>query len=335
MAPTIRDVAARAGVSSATGSLVLSGKARGRVSPATADRVRGAARDLGYRNPRSTRSVGPLGLLSVGVASQSPIRESLDAAREAARSRDLEVLAIDVDESSALARGLERLAEMNVAGTLIVAGPQRPVHLPDVLPGPVVLIAATSDRRDIDSVAPDDGVGQRAVLAELASAGHHRVSWIGHQPPSWEEQGCWAVFREATVEFGWDDNPARVVQIDGVDVRDGFEAIERLFAVYPDVTAVACCSDPIAMGVYLACGQRGMRIPADLSVVGLDDQPLVSDALRPGLTTVSSPRREIGRWAIARLADRIQAPSGLSPAQVKLPSRPVVRDSVAPPRAHR
>ena len=69
MATTIRDVAARAGVSSATGSLVLSGKARGRVSLVTADRVRAAARELGYRNPRSAPSVGPLGLLSVGVGS--------------------------------------------------------------------------------------------------------------------------------------------------------------------------------------------------------------------------------------------------------------------------
>ena len=245
------------------------------------------------------------------------------------------MLAIDVPDTSALPRGVSRLAELNVAGALILADRQRPVCLPHILPGPVVLLDATSDRPDVDSVVADDSVGQRAVLSQLAAAGHHRVGWIGHQSPSLEEQGCWAAFREATVDFGWDDNPARVVPIDGAEVRDGFAAIERMFAVYPDVTAVACCSDPIAMGVYLACGERGMRIPADLSVVGLDDQPLVSDALRPGLTTVSSPRREIGRWAIARLADRIQAPSGLSPAQVQLPSTPVVRDSVAPPRAHR
>ena len=72
-----------------------------------------------------------------------------------------------------------------------------------------------------------------------------------------------------------DDNPARVVRIDGSEVRDGFAAIEGMFAVYPEITAVVCCSAPIAMGVYLSCGERGMRIPADLSVVGLDDQPLV------------------------------------------------------------
>ena len=335
MATTIRDVAARAGVSSATGSLVLSGKARGRVSLVTADRVLAAARELGYRNPRRTPSVGPLGLLSVGVGSQPHVQVSLDAAREAARCRDFEVLAVDVADGSALARGLDRLAELNIAGTLILADRQWPVRLPQVLPGPVVLVDATSDRPDVDSVVADDSVGQRVVLAQLAAAGHRRVGWIGQQPPSREEQGCWSVFRGATVDFGWDDNPARVVRIDGSEVRDGFAAIEGMFAVYPEVTAVVCCSAPIAMGVYLSCGERGMRIPADLSVVGLDDQPLVSDALRPGLTTVSSPRREIGRWAIARLADRIQAPSGLSPAQVQLPSRPVVRDSVAPPRGHR
>jgi LacI family transcriptional regulator len=335
MAPTIRDVAARAGVSSATGSLVLSGKTRGRVSPTTADRVRAAARELGYRNPRRARAGGPLGLVSLDVLSHSLVRDSLDAVRDAAKHRGLEVVAIDVPDESALPRGFERLGEVNVAGALIVTGAQRSISLPENLPGPVVLVEATSDRPDVDSVVPDDGVGQRAVLSELAAAGHHWVGWIGHEPPSPHEHGCLAVLREATAEFGWDDNPARVAQIDGAHVRDGFEAFERMFDVYPDVTAVVCGSDALALGVYLAAGERGIRIPADLSVVGFDNQPLISHALRPALTTVSSPRREIGQWAVARLADRIQHPTGLSPAQVTLPSRPVVRDSVAPPRARR
>ena len=130
MATTIRDVAARAGVSSATGSLVLSGKARGRVSLVTADRVLAAARETGTPSPRRTPSVGPLGLLSVGVGSQPHVQVSLDAAREAARCRDFEVLAVDVADGPALARGLDRLAELNIAGTLILADLHGPCASP-------------------------------------------------------------------------------------------------------------------------------------------------------------------------------------------------------------
>ena len=177
MATTIRDVARRAGVSSATGSLVLSGKEAGRVSVATAARVREAAEVLGYQRPprRGARKAGLVGLISVGSSTGRHSGATVEAALLAARRHDLDVLVVDLPDVSALEAGVWRLAGGRHVGTLIVSGCQQPLDLPDSLPGAVVLVGRSEGHSDVDSAAPAEYLGQRAVLAQLDQAGHTRV----------------------------------------------------------------------------------------------------------------------------------------------------------------
>ena len=84
------------------------------------------------------------------------------------------------------------------------------------------------------------------------------------------------------------------------------------------------------MGLYQAAAERGLRIPEDLSVVGFDNQELIADGLRPGLTTVALPHYEMGAWAVETLIRRIESPD-TPPEQVLLPCPVVERGSVAPP----
>lgn len=343
MATTIRDVAQRAGVSSATGSLVLSGKEVGRVSAATAARVREAAEVLGYQRQRrrGDRGAGLLGLISVASSTSPHSSASVEAALLAARRHDLDVLVVDLPDVGDLEAGMRRLTGGRNVGTLIVSGCHRPLQLPDSLPGAVVLIGNPGDRRDVDAVAPAEYLGQRAVLAQLAQAGHTRIGWLGSRSASHTSEERLAAFRDAALDHAWDVGPSRVVLMPGADSQHGYKAMRRLLSTDPDTTAVACETDRAAMGAYQACWEQGLRIPQDVSIVGFDDEPAISQGLRPGLTSVMLPHHAVGQWAVDRLVDRIDSP-GLTPCQVLLSGHVVVRGSVAPargrsrpaPRAH-
>ena len=342
MATTIRDVAKRAGVSSATGSLVLSGKEVGRVSAATAARVREAAEVLGYQRQRrrGDRGAGLLGLISVASSTSPHAGASVEAALLAARRHDLDVLVVDLPDVGDLEAGIRRLTGGRHVGTLIVSGSHRPLQLPDSLPGAVVLIGNPGDRRDVDAAAPASP--RPTGSARPAGPGRSYPDRLaGSRPSSHTSEERLAAFRDAALDHAWDVGPSRVVLMPGADSQHGYRAMRRLLSTDPDTTAVACETDRAAMGAYQACWEQGLRIPLDVSVVGFDDEPAISQGLRPGLTSVMLPHHAVGQWAVDRLVDRIDSP-GLSPCQVLLSGHVVVRGSVGPargrsrpaPRAH-
>jgi LacI family transcriptional regulator len=88
------------------------------------------------------------------------------------------------------------------------------------------------------------------------------------------------------------------------------------------------------MGAYHAAAELGLRIPQDLSVVGFDNQELIADGLRPGLTTVALPHYEMGAWAVEALIARIEGKAGERPQHAKLSCPLVVRNSVDQPAPH-
>ena len=93
-----------------------------------------------------------------------------------------------------------------------------------------------------------------------------------------------------------------------------------------------CFNDQMAMGVYQAASAIGLTVPVDCSVVGVDDLEIVADALEPGLTTISLPHREMGRWGMTTLLDRIAGGATDAPPPLLLACELVERGSVAPPR---
>jgi DNA-binding LacI/PurR family transcriptional regulator len=115
---------------------------------------------------------------------------------------------------------------------------------------------------------------------------------------------------------------------------DGYRLAAALLDAHPEVTAVVAANDPMAMGAMGAAAERGLRTPADLSVVGYDDSPLASAALLR-LTTVDARNDEVGRIAARALLDRIERgprAAGESPDEVTVEPRLVVRASTGVPR---
>ena len=106
----------------------------------------------------------------------------------------------------------------------------------------------------------------------------------------------------------------------------------RLLLDLPDrPEAIFCFNDRMAMGVYSAAHERGLAIPADLSVIGFDNQSMIADALIPGLTTLELPHYEMGAWGVRTLIGQLQEPNQRHPSQVAMPCPLITRGSVATP----
>ena len=114
----------------------------------------------------------------------------------------------------------------------------------------------------------------------------------------------------------------------------GLGAARALLDLDDPPQAIFCFNDRMAMGVYHAAHERGLRIPEDLSVVGFDNQPNIADGLFPNLTTVALPHYEMGAWGVRTLVEHLTRPAGSNPSQVVLACPLIRRESVGPPADH-
>jgi LacI family transcriptional regulator len=142
-----------------------------------------------------------------------------------------------------------------------------------------------------------------------------------------------AGYRAALAGHGVGFDESLVIDAADADLPDGGRhACEALLDRDVGFTGLFCFNDRVASGAYRALRRAGLTVPADVSVVGFDDQADVADALDPPLTTIALPHEAMGRWAVNRLLDRIDGVEGADEPQLRLePCPPVLRDSVTTP----
>ncbi|MEV1011483.1 LacI family DNA-binding transcriptional regulator [Streptomyces sp. NPDC049881] len=327
--PTSRDVARRAGVSQATVSLVLRDRWRGRVSPARAEAVRAAARELGHRPNLAARSlrlgrtrtvlvVVPaltndfFGRVHAGVARVAaeadvgvvlyPSPEGVGGAPDPFASASA-----TLDGVLASSMAVEALAQLSGDGLPLVMLDSEPVE------GPA---AAT--------VNPDIAEGMRLVTAHLLGLGHRRIAHVAADVDSW----TFAVRRDV-LRAGLAGAPgARLVAEEHgpVSVAGGLLAAERALAASPRPTALVCDDDTMAAGACKAVRRAGLRVPEDVSVTGFDDLGLAT-AVEPELTTVRLPAEELGAAGLRAL---LAVLGGERRGAEVLPVSLVARGSTAP-----
>lgn len=333
---SIRDVAGRAGVSVTTVSHVLNDAPGKRISDETRERVRAAAEALGYQPNGVARSLRLqrsqiLALVSDEIATTPHAGQIILGAQEAASRRGWLLMFVNSGGDAATeAAEIRALQQRQVDGFLYATMYHREVDLPAELAGsPTVLLDARSSDRSLPSVAPDEMAGGRIATQTLLDAGHRRIGLVLNVDDIPATRGRLAGYRAALTEAGLavDDG---LVAAAASETGGGLEAARALLDLPDRPTAIFSFNDRMAMGVYHAAAERGLRIPEDLSVVGFDNQELIADGLRPGLTTVALPHYEMGAWAVDALIRRIESPEA-EPEQVLLPCPLVVRESVAPP----
>jgi LacI family transcriptional regulator len=333
----IRDVAKAAGVSVTTVSHALSETHSSRVNARTVEHIKAVAGELGYapnrlasglRNQRSRI----LGLVSDEITTTPFAGAMIQGAQDAASEHGHLLMVVNSGLDNELERQeIQALQQHQVDGVIYARMFHQLVSVPGGLNGvpTVVLDAATDDPR-LSSVVPDEfGAGQSAAELLLA-AGHRRIAMINNEDDIPAAHGRLAGFREGLVRSGL-ELPEGSLAAAHPSTAGGREAALQLLSGTERPTALFCFSDQMAMGAYQAAGHLGLKIPHELSIVGVDNLELIADALWPGLSTVALPHYEMGRWAVLKLLTELEDPDAAR-IQEKITCPLVERESVAPPQ---
>ncbi|GAA3781206.1 LacI family DNA-binding transcriptional regulator [Streptomyces phyllanthi] len=328
--PTSRDVAQAAGVSQAAVSLVLGDKWRGRVSATTAERVREAAHELGYRPNLAARNLR-LGhtrtvLLVVPALTTEFFGGVYTGAARVAAQHGFGVVLYPSPEGIGPARdpfasaqaALDGVIASSMAADALTAirGDQLPLVMLDS--DPEGSLGAATVNLDIT-----DGV--RQVADHLLSLGHRSFLHLAADIASWTFD-----VRARELATRLSDVPGTLLRTARapISIEDAVTAAEAaLSAPGPRPTALVCDDDKLAAGAYKAARRLGLRIPDDLSVTGLDDLAL-AQALDPELTTVRLDAELFGERGMRALLAVLE---GRTPAEGDIPVDLVVRGSTAPP----
>ncbi|WP_029288643.1 LacI family DNA-binding transcriptional regulator [Cellulomonas sp. HZM] len=331
--PTVRDVAAQAGVSIATVSRVLNGADN--VAPATRARVEQALAAGGTTAPVPRASTGarsgPVFVRCPYVLSDyfgpivSAVAEALDLHGR--------TMLLDAGESAQAGHPLSTLPVRDVAGAVLVLPPEPGEELvalrrrgfPFVVVDPRV-----PPPRDVAAVSAAHFSGARQVTQHLLALGHRRIGLVAG-PREWVAgNDRYAGHAAAMVDVGILP-PPELVRHAHATTQDGHRAAGELLDLPDRPTAIVCFNDQTAVGALHAAAERGLRVPDDVSVTGFDDIE-VSRATTPELTTVRQPLAEMGRIAVSLLA-RLVARQKVDALHVELATELVVRGSTGAVRS--
>ncbi len=329
MSGTIRDVAQRAGVSTATVSRILSGASLSR--PATVAAVRDAVDALNYRPSGIARSLKlrttwTLGLIVTDV--QNPFfPEVVRAVEDIAWASGFAILlcnaAGDPDRESGYLRLLE---ERRVDGMIVAASHVTVAHAASLARTnvPVVLVNCESDEVAVPTILSDNASGGRFAAEHLLALGHRRIAVLAGTAAHADAPSRVAGVRGAMAAAGIVEPPAVILA--GATVDAGVAATAELLRSAPETTAIICYNDLLAIGAMRAVRAAGGHVPRDISVVGFDDIDAAA-WVDPPLTTIRQHKTAMGRWAVERIAGQLRGDLDDSPQRVVLPVELVIRGS--------
>ncbi|MBC8101747.1 MAG: LacI family DNA-binding transcriptional regulator [Cytophagales bacterium] len=337
---TMGDIAIKVGVSQATVSYVLGGRAaRGKVSPETRQRIVKTARDMGYQRNQFARAMvtGKSRILTILTAPDHSENQSriLAGAHEAANQNDYLLKVQHISTSFMDEATVARLLEWRPAGALML-GLEEPLQdeLYAKLNAWGIFLTTVDNARQYEHslhVTSDNESGIWQAMDHLIALGHRRIAFLGGRPNilSLDREHS---FRTRLVEAGLPVVESWIRQ----SSWSNFEVIaENAVAILESSvgrpTAVVCASDTAAMVVLRIARAHGLRLPADLSVTGFTNSTL-SAVADPPLTTIEQPFHEMGYAAAMYLVQRAESPETAEPllSPLLLPTRLIIRESTAP-----
>ena len=320
---TIYDVAAEAGVSHQTVSRFLRGYEG--IRPQTRERVMAALSSLDYRPNLAARGLKSgrshrIGALTHEVVQVGPSRiaESASAAaREAGYILDL--ISVDTRDPRAIDEALVQLTQHSPAGVLVLASTD---EMLTALTKADIRVPMHLETELDDPTSPSE-TGVPALVEHLAALGHTRFMLIAG-PPKWSA----ARRREHAYESALEQLrlPTGPILHGDWSAASGYRAIADAASPFP-ATAVLAANDQMALGAMLALKERGLAVPGDVSVVGIDDNPEAA-YYDPPLTTVHLDFEATGRHAVTTLVARIEEKE--IPGRLARHPRLVVRRSSGP-----
>jgi LacI family transcriptional regulator len=332
---SLKDVAARAGVSFQTASKVLNGRTDV-VSAATRDRILRVAQELGYVPNALARGLVRQTSLTVGIVaddfSDFALSQFVVAAQRTLETAGHTALIASTSPDADARLALRRLREHRVDGILLIApSMEDDKHAGEQLRAPLPAVSLNHvPGGGVPTVGSDHARTGALAAGHLLSLGHRSLGTVIGPARRRVVVSRLAGFRSALRAAGVTLPAARVVATSDWTAESAHAAAHLLLDAEPDVTALFVHSDLMALGVLAALRERGVRVPADCSVVACDDLPIAAFAVPP-LTTVRVPFQETGAHAAELLLALIRGEE--VPPRRLLPVRLVHRDSTAPPPA--
>jgi LacI family transcriptional regulator len=334
---TIRDVARAAEVHPGTVSRALNPDTRALVNPETAERVIEAAERLGYRPNRIARGLKTSRSHTIGVLIPDitnplfpPILRGIEDRLD---DGGYTSLIVNTDNDPERERSvLDAMGARQVDGFISATARLDRELLAELASRstPLVLVNRSFEDARVPAVAVDDRRGVRLAVGHVIELGHTRIGHVAGPQNLSTGHRRYLGFLEAMRSAGLEVPDEHVCFAAAFTEEEGAAACTELLDVAPDLTAIVAANDLLAIGCYDALEARGLRCPEDISIVGFNDMPFL-DRLRPPLTSVRVPQREIGKVAADLLLERLGGGSQ-TVREILLEPTLVVRGSTAPPR---
>jgi LacI family repressor for deo operon, udp, cdd, tsx, nupC, and nupG len=325
---TIRDVARLAGVSHQTVSRVINGDPL--VTPQTRARVEAAIAELGYQPNAIARSLADgrthmLACLAPNLTDYTFAR-IIEGAEAECRQHGFFLISSSAPDEAAFAALINELVPSRRIEGLMVINPyidQRTQHLPENVPT-VFIGGHPRPGHDVAAITLDDYGAARSAVQHLTGLGHQRIAMITGPLVEDCTQDRITGYRAALQEANLKADPAWIVEGDW-SASSAHTATLRLMNLKPPPTAIFAQNDRMGLGALRAARDLGLRVPEQLSVIGLDDMPLAS-YFDPPLTTMRQDMFAIGRTAAQLLVQAVEQPQAKQP-QLRQPAELVIRQS--------
>lgn len=302
---TLQDVAKAAGVSTATASWAINDNKNVCIPENTRRKVRNVAERLGYHSNAFARSLARgksdlIGFISDGVATSPFAGRVIQGAQDEAWRNGKILLVVDTDGNATIERkAFSFMLEHQVEGIIYSSWVHRSITPPDELERTMsVLVNCFDESGRFPAVVPNEVQGGQFATELLLQAGHRHVAFVNEPTASPASVGRLEGYRQALAAHGLAYDPAMVVDATA-DQEGGYGAADAVLKT--GATAVFCHNDRTAMGLYDALRERGLRVPDDLSIVGFDNQEVISAHLHPALTTVGLPQYDLGVLGVRSL----------------------------------
>ncbi|MFC8665523.1 MULTISPECIES: LacI family DNA-binding transcriptional regulator [Streptomyces] len=340
-ASTVRDVAARAGVSASTVSRVLGGTYP--VAASTRARVLKAMRELDYVVNAHARALGgstnkTVAFVVDDVTGPFYAHIARGVEEQASAEGRLCMLCTTHGDPQRVLAVVETMREQRADAVIVVGGAWEDkayqdrmthfAHALDRVGSRLVLVGRPPLGPGVPAtvVEYDNEGGAFAMTTHLLTSGHQRIAYLGRVPGLSTSGQRLSGFRRAHELLGLAPDPALI--LDGTFSRShGYQGARQLLASGADFTAVFAGTDMVAAGALQALREARVSVPDDVSVVGYDDVPLALD-LFPALTTVNVPHEELGRAAVRLALHRDELPGS---QHLVLGTHIVLRDSTRRP----
>ncbi len=332
---TLREVAEAAGVHTSTASRALNAETRSVVNPQTVARVLKAAKKLGYTPNPIARGLRTNRTMTVGIVIPdigNPLFGPIIAGAEERLGADgysLLIADADSDDQTSIASIVNTLIDRRVDGLILATSARSDDLVTDLARRniPAVLVNRTADGSPLPSIVGDDHAGIGLAVQHVADLGHRRIGHIAGPLNLSTGMSRYQAFLTWTKSVGIEVDPTAVEEASWYQIEPGAESATALLERRPDLTAIVCANDLLALGAYRAIRQRGLEVAVDISVTGYNDIALL-DLMQPPLTSVRVPYREMGEESATMLLSMLHNNSdSAKPVSIRLVPTLVVRES--------